>query len=49
MELRRSWSMNVSSVDPLTNFQVLKISAFVAFAGANYTLTFIDNVKFLFV
>ena len=29
------WSMNVSSVDPLTNFQVLKISSLVAFAGAN--------------
>ena len=27
--------MNVSSVDPLTNFQVLKISTFVAFMEAN--------------
>ena len=35
MALRRLWSMNVSNVDPLTNFQVLKIYAFVAFVGAN--------------
>ena len=46
MALRRLWSMNVSNVDPLTNFQVLKIYAFV---GANLHWTFIDIVKFLFL
>ena len=35
MELRRLWGMNVPNVDPLTNFQVLKIYAFVAFVGDN--------------